>query len=665
LGLGQPLNVAILGAGRAAEFLHAPALRRLHDIIRVCAVFDIDQRRVRALCSLFPEAVAAGTAAELLSSSQVQAVAVLTPPATHVELALAAVRAGKHVLVEKPAATRAEDVLELARASRAAGVCAAAGHNLRHHRLVQRAFRAVRDGRLGRIERIELRWNSPGARGPIWQMDRAQGGGVLFDLGIHHIDLARFLAGSEFVELSAVTDSSGSDDLRASASGLLANGSRFTAEWSKSAGAVHTVRIVGSVATVEFAMYRGASWRLSPRSFRMRERAKDLRHALADRQTGGDSADSYRLEWLDFVRAIREGTPPACPIEDAAKNVVFCERLAASVPSAGGGREPGPALSVVLGVHGRFGQVRRTVRYLASQDVRARMELVLIFAGEQDADVPAGEVDEFFSCVVDRVPRGSSVALANAIGARRASAPVVAFAEDHCFPQPGWAKALLDAHAVGYSAVGPEFTNANPGSVVSWCDFLLGYGPWMSPAESGEEPFLPGHNCSYKRSVLLNCGEQLESKLGAETVFHFELAASGHRLFLEPRAQAAHLNFARWRVWLPICYLGGRIFAGSRAAGWGPGRKLLYAAASPLIPAVRLWHTFRHLLKPNRPLRMLPRLLPALLTGLALDGLGQGVGYLAGPGRSPDRLSSFEYNRERYIREADRRALEEVDRAAT
>ena len=60
-----------------------------------------------------------------------------------------------------------------------------------------------------------------------------------------------------------------------------------------------------------------------------------------------------------------------------------------------------------------------------------------------------------------------------------AHAPIVALAEDHCFPEPGWADALIRAHQGPWAVVGPVVRNANPATIVSWCDFVIGYGPWM------------------------------------------------------------------------------------------------------------------------------------------------------------------------------------------
>jgi len=346
-------------------------------------------------------------------------------------------------------------------------------------------------------------------------------------------------------------------------------------------------------------------------------------------------------------------------IEAAASGT--CVRFPGAPPAEAAPPETGPALSVILGVHESYATVRRTVRRLRAQTARGRIELVLVAVSDKPLEVPPDDLEGFFASKLVALAPGVSVAAANAAGTRAASAPVVAFAEDHCYPEPGWAAALLEAHKHGYAAVGPEIANANPGSVVSWCDYLIGYGFWMSPCRAGEAPFLPGHNSSYKRDELLAYGERLEAMLESETVLHFDLARRGRKLYLEPRARAAHVNFALWGAWLPVQYHCGRMFAGSRASDWGLGRKLFYAAASPLIPAVRAARLCRELLKPERPWRLIPRLLPVLSVGLALDGVGQLVGYLGGPGPSAALLAEYEYDRLRYIRPEDRRALEEAD----
>ncbi len=245
---------------------------------------------------------------------------------------------------------------------------------------------------------------------------------------------------------------------------------------------------------------------------------------------------------------------------------------------------------------------------------------------------------------------------ANAAGVRHARAALVALAEDHCFPEPDWAEHLIQAHEGPWAAVGPAVRNANPATAVSWADLFIGYGPWLEPVARGEADFLPGHNTSYKRGLLLEYGERLESMLGAETLLHWDLRSKGHRLYLEPSVRVAHTNFSLWSSWLPVQLLNGRAFAGARRKAMTPSLRLLYILGSPLIPLVRMFRTIRLTRASTLRARLLTTL-PALMIGLALDGVGQLVGYVLGPGDAPERLASFEFARVNHVTERDRREV--------
>jgi hypothetical protein len=322
---------------------------------------------------------------------------------------------------------------------------------------------------------------------------------------------------------------------------------------------------------------------------------------------------------------------------------------------------PGPAMSVVLATPGDFTTIATTVQYLRRQSIAGRLELVVVARTPDALSTDEGAFRDFWGYQVVGVGPFILPGRANAAGVRAARGAVVAFAEDHCFPEPGWAEALLECHADdGIAAVGPVFRNANPRTLVSWCDFVIGYGPWIDPTTAGDQPFLAGHNSSYRRSVLLELDNHLEELLEAETVLHLELRNRGYRLVVAPRARTAHVNFARLGSWLPAHYHCGRVFAARRARDWGPVRRAFYAGASPLIPVVRLVRALRHLRGSERPRPSVPRLLPLLGLGLAVDGLGQLLGYLAGAGVSSRQLARFEFRRVDHVPEADRQLWTDV-----
>jgi hypothetical protein len=294
--------------------------------------------------------------------------------------------------------------------------------------------------------------------------------------------------------------------------------------------------------------------------------------------------------------------------------------------------------------------VRKTIRHLRAQKIRDRIEIVLVAPSLDGLGADEKELSEFQGFSVVAVGHMRSTARARAAGVRQARAPIVAFAEDHAFPAPGWAEALIDAHRQEYAAVGPLMANANPGSLTSWANLLVEYGEWLEPRAGGEVEHLPGHNSSYKRDALLEYGERLEEMLDAESILQWDLRAKGHRLYLEPKARTFHENFTAPLSSVVLRFHGGRLFASSRARRWSLWRRIVFTCASPLIPPLRFLRLVRELCREGRPRHLLPRLAPLLFTALVFDGAGEMIGYAFGAGRAMAILSDMEFHRERYMK---------------
>ena len=319
-----------------------------------------------------------------------------------------------------------------------------------------------------------------------------------------------------------------------------------------------------------------------------------------------------------------------------------------------------PAITVVLPTTSDFASIATTVHHLSRQGIADRVELVVVAMARPDLVAEASACRDFWDVQVVHTDRQSH-GHACAAGVRAARAAVVAFAEDHCFPEPAWAEALLAGYtSAEIDAVGPIFRNANPGTLVSWCDFVIGYGPWIDPQTAGDQPFLAGHNSSYRREVLLALGPRLADGLESETVLHMELRARGRRLVVEPGARAAHTNFGRLDVWLSVQYHCGRVFAAQRAGRWSWPRRSFYSMASPLIPCVRFVRALRQLRRSPETRPSLLKLAPLLALGLGADGVGQLIGYLAGSGGSSQYLTGFEFRRMDFVPESDRHLWREA-----
>lgn len=304
-----------------------------------------------------------------------------------------------------------------------------------------------------------------------------------------------------------------------------------------------------------------------------------------------------------------------------------------------------PDLSVILITPDSFETIRRTVECVVRQDVRSRIELVIVAPSDAAINVDQDLIAPLAGVQVVRLASLTPTGPARAAAIRAARAPIVAFGEEHCFPAPGWAEALLEAHRGEYAAVGPAMRNANPDTIVSWADLLIGYGPWLAPVERGERAYLPGHNSSYKRAMLLEYGDALDTLMEAETVLMWDLARRGHRLLLEPAAEAAHTNFGYWSSWVPVMFFGGRAFADTRSTRWSRARRFAFAAASPLIPFVRLARTLGNITRLRRGPAFAARVVPTVCVGLFFDALGQMTGYALGGGAAHQRLAAFEWHR--------------------
>jgi GT2 family glycosyltransferase len=284
------------------------------------------------------------------------------------------------------------------------------------------------------------------------------------------------------------------------------------------------------------------------------------------------------------------------------------------------------------------------------------MELVIVATSRAALAADAAALAPFARHMIVELGDFGTLGAANAAGVRAASAPVIVLAEDHCFPDPEWAEHLIRAHQGPWAAIGPAVRNANPATLVSWADLFIGYGPWLEPVDANDRDFLPGHNTSYKRAVLLEFGDRLDDLLNVETVLHWELRARGLRLRLEPGARVAHTNFSLWSSWLPVSWLNGRAFAAERRKGMPGIARLAYVLGSPLIPFVRAARTARAARTPELR-RWFLRCLPAMMVGLCADALGQMLGYAIGAGESRGRLARFECYRVRHVTARDRREV--------
>jgi predicted dehydrogenase len=197
-------RVAIVGCGLIGQ-------KRLNNLPPGCVTFacDLQIDRAKKLAAQSPGCVAVNSVDEVLKSPDVDAVMIATLNASLAPLALKAINAGKHVLVEKPAGISAAEIKKLESAAKKKNVLVRVGYNHRYHPACLKALEIFRSGALGPMMFVRGRYGHGGRVGydKEWRADpKLSGGGELIDQGVHLIDLAGiFLGEFKTVEGHAAT----------------------------------------------------------------------------------------------------------------------------------------------------------------------------------------------------------------------------------------------------------------------------------------------------------------------------------------------------------------------------------------------------------------------------------------------------------------------------
>lgn len=317
-----------------------------------------------------------------------------------------------------------------------------------------------------------------------------------------------------------------------------------------------------------------------------------------------------------------------------------------------------PDMSVVIVTPDHYHVIRKTIRYLRAQTVKDRLEIIIGAPSRKDLDLADSDLAGFHSYKVVEVGEFRILSHAKALAVRETSAPIVAFAEDHCFPESNWAEALITAHYQGHAAVGPEIAIANPATSVSWAGLFLCFGCCVGPAVAGECTSLPWHNTSYKRHLLIEYGQDLPEMLVVEGILLDDLRAKGHSLYFEPTTKANHVNISMLSSWIRQTFWGGRLFGAMRAQKnkWPLWKRVIYIGGAPLIPVVRMYRALRKIQQVGKG-TLLPRIVPAMIAGLLPHAVGEVAGYALGLGSSAERYSFFEVKRFLHVVPGDRQIL--------
>jgi 1,5-anhydro-D-fructose reductase (1,5-anhydro-D-mannitol-forming) len=320
--MSRSLNWLVIGIGDITRKRVLPAIlaeprSTLH------AVLTRDPRKADA----YPGAEAFTDLAQALSDPAIEAVYVASPVALHAEQTIASLRAGKHVLCEKPVALNYEQAQTMAAAAKNSRRVAGIAYYRRLYPKLVRAKELIAEGAIGRAVLVEANYHS-WLESPerVWLKDPAlAGGGPLYDVGSHRIDACNFLFGKPVRAMGMLSNTVHELAVEDSSTTLI-----------EYAGGVHAVvdvrwnsriqrdqfRVVGTEGEISLDMLNGPTLRLLGSDGALREEQLPA-HANVHYPT---------IE--NFVAAVLDGTPVACSIEEGIWTDWVTERVKESCGQA-------------------------------------------------------------------------------------------------------------------------------------------------------------------------------------------------------------------------------------------------------------------------------------------------------------------------------------------
>ena len=189
-----PVNVAVIGAG--AIGLHHIEGYRAHPDARVIAIAETGIERGREAADRYAIPTCVVDYRELLKRPDIDIVSIALPTWLHADVSIEALRAGKHVMLDKPMATNAADAARIIAAAKKARRQFMVGQNQRFSGSAQAVKRVVRSGKLGDIYHARAVWQRRAGIpriGSWFTQKEFAGGGCTYDIGVHVLDLALHL----------------------------------------------------------------------------------------------------------------------------------------------------------------------------------------------------------------------------------------------------------------------------------------------------------------------------------------------------------------------------------------------------------------------------------------------------------------------------------------
>jgi predicted dehydrogenase len=328
-----PLRLGVLGAGTAAGLTLSQLAGSAH--VHVAAIAGRSAATAEAAAAKFGVGRAVAGFEALLADSDIEAVYIALPIAAHAKWAVAALRAGKHVLVEKPATANAAEMADVEAARAASGKVFMEGMMVRHHPQWYAVMQLIREGAIGEVRAVQgaLTRVPPGADDPALAINRPDlGWSVILDNGCYMVALAHLVFGEGPERVSAIGEVDRRFGTLASASALMhfpTGTASFTV--STRMRRLQRFNILGTEGRIEVmlpVMPVGGPAVVMVDS-------RDIAPPAPPRELVFDGAQQFRLQMEAFARAARGLEPQAVPVAETLGNMRTLDALARSVQEDG------------------------------------------------------------------------------------------------------------------------------------------------------------------------------------------------------------------------------------------------------------------------------------------------------------------------------------------
>ena len=194
----KKVSRGVIAAGGIADRRTIPGMM-LADNAELIAVMEVNMEFAEKIRAKYNAKRAYDNVEALLADDEIDAVYIASPVNYHKAQAIAAAKAKKHILIEKPICMSVEDGEEVLRICEAEGVKIATGLMMRYHAYHQAMKKIIDDGKLGQLTSCRAQFTCwyPDIPGAWRQIKSESGGGALVDLGVHAIDLLQYISGSK------------------------------------------------------------------------------------------------------------------------------------------------------------------------------------------------------------------------------------------------------------------------------------------------------------------------------------------------------------------------------------------------------------------------------------------------------------------------------------